>query len=217
MKSLLKLVIFDLDGTLANAYPAIEESVNFTLQKLRHPKENSYIIKRAVGWGDKNLLLSFVSESEIDKALTIYRRHHKSALRRKSYFLPFAKQLLIFLKRKKFKLALASNRPTQFTHIILNHLKIKKLFSSVLCADKVKRGKPHPDILLSILERLSLKSSEALYVGDMTLDVLAGKRAKIKTIAVLGGSSTRKELTALKPHKIVSDLSLVSKIVKNMC
>ena len=210
----IKLVIFDLDGTLVDAYPAIVQSFNKTMKAVGRPPQKSRVIRRAVGWGDKNLLKPFVATRDLNRALAIYRQDHQKALAQKTRFLPGAKQLLSGLIKRKYKLAVASNRPTKFSLIILRHLKVEKYFDYILCGDKIKRAKPHPDIILRILKRLSVDPSEAIYVGDMTVDVKAGNRAKVKTIAVLGGSSTRKELARLHPYKIINNVECVSGILR---
>ncbi len=212
----IKLVIFDLDGTLVNAYPAIVQSFNKVMEALGRPQQKSRVIRRAVGWGDKNLLKPFVATRDLNRALAIYRQDHQKALAQKTRFLPGARKLLLDLRKQKIKLAVASNRPTKFSLIILRHLKVKKYFDYILCGDKIKRAKPHPDIILRILKRLSVQSQEAVYIGDMTVDVLAGNRAKVRTIAVLGGSSTRKELARLHPDKIINNIACVSGILRYM-
>ena len=210
----LQLVIFDLDGTLVDAYPAIVESFNHTMTRMRLPLKDPLTIKRAVGWGDTNLLKPFVGEKNIKKALRFYRRHHQYSLGRKTRFLPRAKGLLSFLKKKGYRLALASNRPARFTRIILKHLAMNKYFDYVLCGDQLKKAKPHPDIILKILKKLSVSSREAVFVGDMTVDVISGKKAKVKTIAVLTGSSSKKEIQALKPFRMTRDLKEVKRFLR---
>src|SRR5208283_542211 len=114
--------------------------------------------KRSVGNGDRNLMVHFVGEKLGDQALAIYRPHHTKALKAKGAvkLLPGAWEVLKFLKGKGYNLAIASNRPTKFTRIILKVLGVSQLFDVVLCADKVDRPKPYPDILWAIAKRLSL-------------------------------------------------------------
>lgn len=206
---MIKLVIFDLDGTLMDAYPAVIRSINYTLNKLGFPKRDPDTIRRSVGWGDSGLLKGFIKDSDLKKALAIYRPHHARALRTGTKLLPGAKAVLNQLRKKGYLLAVASNRPTRFSLIALKYLKVKKYFDYILCADKVKKGKPSPILLRQIVKRFSLKPREALYVGDMDIDVIAGKRAGIKTIAVLTGSCSRAELKVWKPGKIVKNVSFV--------
>ncbi len=207
------LVIFDLDGTLINAYTAVESSINFTLRRLGFPRCDAETIRRSVGWGDRHLLEGFVGSKQVGKALRIYRRHHAQALQRGTKFLPGAERLLQELKEQKYKLAVASNRPTQFSRIALRHLNIEKFFDYILCADKLKKGKPHPEILILILKKLGVKRSQALYVGDMTIDVQTGRRAGVKTVAIATGSSRHQELKQLKPFKIIKRIDRLSSIL----
>lgn len=202
-----KLIIFDLDGTLINAYPAIIRSFNYTLRKLGYPPQDKLTIRRTVGWGDENLLKPFIKLNDLKKALKIYRKHHKNALIKESFLFNKVKKLLVYLKNKNYLLAVASNRPTKFSLILLKHLKIKKYFDYILCADKLKHIKPHPEILNKIMQRFSVSSSQTVYVGDMAIDAQAGRRAKVKTIIVTTGSSTKEEIKKQKPYRIISQIS----------
>lgn len=95
----VRLIIFDLDGTLVDAYPAIIESFNYTMQKLGYPAQNPLIIRRAVGWGDENLLKPFIKEKDLKKALFLYRKHHRRSLMRKSRLFKGVPRILSYLKK----------------------------------------------------------------------------------------------------------------------
>jgi phosphoglycolate phosphatase len=209
----IKLIIFDLDGTLVDAYPAIISSFNYTMRKLKLPPEDDLVIRKAVGWGDENLLKPFIKEKDVARALSIYRRHHKVALLRKSRLLPGVGRVLTYLVNKGYKLAVASNRPTRFSWILIRHLKLKKYFNYVLCADKLRHGKPHPEILNKIMQRLGVKPKATLYVGDMTIDAQAGRGAKVRTIIVTTGSSLKDEIKRERPYRIITRISQLPRIV----
>ncbi len=200
-----------MDGTLVNAYPAVSRSVNYTLDSLGFAPRSHAEIKRSVGSGDRNLMVHFVGEKLGDQALAIYRPHHTKALEVKGAvkLLPGAWGVLKFLKGKGYKLAIASNRPTKFTRVILKELGVLRFFDVVLCADKADRPKPYPDILWAIARCLSLKGQEVLYVGDMTIDVNCARRAGVRMVAVTTGSSSKKELKDLKPWRIIGKISLL--------
>ena|SRR3989338_10393647 len=203
----LKLIIFDLDGTLVDAYPAIYRSFNYVMHNLRLPPQDNLAIRRAVGWGDENLLRPFIKLKDLKKAIALYRSHHKAALLKGARLFPKARIILSLLKKRGYKLAVASNRPTRFSWILIRHLRLDKYFDYVLCADKLKRIKPHPQILHKIMRRFSFAPWQTLYVGDMVIDLQAGKRAKVKTIAVTTGSSTKQELKKEKPYRIISNIT----------
>lgn len=202
----IKLVIFDLDGTLVDAYTAITNSFNYTMRRLGYPQQDALYIRRAVGWGDRNLLKPFVKPQELSRALSIYRRHHAQSLRKDSRLVPGARRLLEHLVSGGYAVAVASNRPTRFSRIIIRHLNVGRYFSYVLCADTLPHGKPHPEILRRIMRRFCFSPSETLYVGDMAIDAQAGRRAKVRTAIVTGGSSKRADIAKQAPWRIVAKL-----------
>lgn len=208
-----KAFIFDLDGTLVDAYPAIIRTFNFTMGRLKVRAQRPEVIRKAVGWGDIQLLEPFVAKEDLPRAISIYRRHHLVMLKKYARLMPHAKPLLSCLKANGYKLAIASNRPTRFTLFILRHLHINGFFDRVLCADKLKFGKPHPLILRRLLQDLKVSRRDTYYVGDMALDVATGKRAGIATIAVATGSSSMPELKKAGPSRLYKDL----KVLRHAC
>lgn len=209
----IKLIIFDLDGTLVDAYPAIIRSFNYTMQRLNYPHQSTLTIRRAVGWGDENLLKPFIKIEDLKHALSIYRRHHKTALLKGTRLYPDVYKVLTYLKNKDYKLAIASNRPTRFSWILIRHLRLEKYFDYVLCADRLEHIKPHPEILNKIMRRFTVKPHQTVYVGDMTIDIQAGRRAKIKTIVVNTGSSARQEIIDEKPYRIIKRITELLKVL----
>lgn len=209
----IKVVIFDLDGTLVDAFAAVTSSLNYTFRRIGYPQMSRAIVQRKVGWGESALIRSFVDEQDVVNAIKIYRKHHRQALKKGVKFLAGSRKLLNDLHGQGFHLAIASNRPSRFTRIILKELGIARLFVHVVCADQVARKKPAPDILKEILRRLKLPPREALYVGDMTIDIQAGRRARIKTVAIPTGSCTPGELRAQKPLRLLKKLSEVHEIL----
>ncbi len=210
----IKLIIFDLDGTLVNAYAAIEKSFNYVMRALGLKTQSETSIRRAVGWGDVNLLKPYVSKQDLDRALSLYRKHHKHSLLKHSRLYPHVRFLLRRLKTGGCKLAIASNRPTEFSLILLKHLRILNYFDYVLCADKLKHGKPNPEILNKIIKRFAFKKSQVFYVGDMIIDAQAGRRARVNTVIVTGGSSSRFEIKKEGPFKIISKVGQLAKMVE---
>jgi len=191
MNDRVRLVIFDLDGTLVDAYAAVEKSINYTLGQLGYPAASGFKIKRSVGWGEIHLISQFVEPRDLAQAVKIYRGHHSQALRRGTKLLPGAMSILRDLRRQGYLIAIASNRATKFSRLIARQLQIDRYFDLIVCRDKVKRPKPSPDIINRILHELRLRHDQAVFVGDMVVDVQAGKHAKVKTVAVVTGSSFR--------------------------
>ena len=202
-----KLIIFDLDGTLIDAYGAIAAGINQMLQSLGYPQQKPEIIKRKVGWGVEKLIEPFIERKDYQRAVKIYLKSQETLLPKMTKLLPGAKEVLEKLKEKGCKLAVASNRPFSFSEPLLKHLKIAQYFSLVLCADQINSYKPNPKILFLIMEKLNIPPEETVYVGDMALDAETGRKAGVKTIIVLTGSSNREEVIAENPFKIINQIS----------
>ncbi len=207
MKKRIKLIIFDLDGTLIDAYGAIISSFNYVMRRYGLKAQSAKVIRRLVGWGDINLLKPYLRPEDLKRALSLYRRHHRGSLLQYSHLYPGVKLLLRSLKHKGYKLAVASNRPSKFSRILIKHLGIAGFFDYVLCADQAGRGKPHPEMLNRIVGHFALKKSQSLYVGDMAIDAQAGRRAKINTVIVTGGSSSLAQITQEKPFKVIPGIA----------
>ena len=213
---MIKAVIFDIDGTIVDAYDSIHEALQRTLTDLGYARTTYEESKRAVGHGVEYLLGSFVKEDHIPKALELYTKHTDDVLKDTVKFLPGAFELITDLHDKGYKLAIASNRPHQFSKRILECLEIEHLFHEVVCADNVPEAKPAPDVLIEVLKRFDLSNEQALYVGDMIVDVETGRRAGVVTLAIPTGSSTREEILASDPHTVIEHLSEVGPIIDKL-
>lgn len=205
--AMIKLIIFDLDGTLIDAYGAIARSINYTLSKLNYSKISYARTRKNVGLGDRNFIARFVKPGDVEEALALYRSHHQESLLEYSKVKPYAKKVLATLKKEGIKLAVASNRTTKFSHVLISHLALEKYFDVIACADKKHELKPEPYLLLKIIKKLRVTKEEVLYVGDMCFDVQAGHNARVRAVAVLGGSDSKSELAKCKPYKIISNLA----------
>lgn len=214
---MIKLLIFDLDGTLVDAFKAVTTSVHHVMDEVGLERPTHRSIKNAVGWGEGDLLMRFVGEHHHERALRLFRRHHKKALiSGGARFLPGVSTLLRYAHQQGYMLAIASNRPTVYTRLILKGLGILPLFKEVVCADRVERAKPHPDMLHVILERQQLHSDQTMFVGDMVVDVQAGERAGIRTVAVTTGVNTYEQLQEVGASTIISRMSELKPIIEGV-
>jgi HAD superfamily hydrolase (TIGR01509 family) len=210
----IKLAIFDLDGTLVDAFPAIADSINHMMKKMGYAPVSLRTVKRSVGWGVSSLVNNFVPEDKVAEALAIFRKHHDARLRKNIRLLPGVKALLPFLKERGCVLAIASNRPAQFCHIILKALEIAPYFDHVICGDGVKRAKPYPDMVKAILRASRIPARDAIYTGDMSVDIACGRAAGVFTLGVPGGSCTRAEIRAAKPDMFIERISQVRRLFR---
>jgi HAD superfamily hydrolase (TIGR01549 family) len=202
----VKLIIFDLDGTLLDAYGAIEHSLNSVRKRFNLEPISYSEVKRAVGKGDKVLIEDYFKAEDAEEALKLYRRLHRDALIKYGKLLPGAEEMLLYLKEKNYYIGLGTNRPAAFTELIIKHLNIASIFDYLACADKLGAFKPDPEMILKAIDTLGLDPKEVVYIGDMVIDIETAKNAKVRSIAITTGSSSREELEALSPTIIIDSL-----------
>ena len=210
MNEIKKLFIFDLDGTIVDAYQAISESLNYCRSKFGYEPVDFEIIKSNIGHGDMGFIREFFPDNEVDEALALYRKHHKSCLKNYVCLKPYAKMMLYNLKRRGKMLAIASNRPAVYTDIVVKILGIKKYFDFILCADEINSLKPSPKILFKVLEKLRIQVSDAIFIGDMDVDMETASRAKMDALFVVGGSNSIQQVKKYQNKKIVYALKEIS-------
>jgi len=202
-----RAVLFDFDGTLADSYAAIAASVNHVraahgLSPLPEDK-----VRPHVGRGMPHLLAQTVPgcNQAVDQAR--YRAHHPSVMKPLTRLLPGTVELLAALKSEGKRVGVCSNKPRGFTRDLLHHLGIDTYIDVVLGPEDVPHPKPAPDMLRAGLKRLGVAPSDALYIGDMVVDVETARAAGVPVWVVATGSDERQALETAKPVRIFENLT----------
>jgi len=203
-----QISIFDLDGTLIDAYSLIYISLNFARRKLGYNELDYHLVKKSVGSGDIELIKQFFKKEDRDNALKIYRETQKQYINKENVKLQKgAKEILLLLKEKKIKITIATNRNKFAANLILEKLNITNYFDLIFTSDDVKEKKPSPEIIEKIYEKFNCSKEECFYVGDMDIDLKTGLNAGVDTYIVLTGSSTLDEILKVeKEANVFSDL-----------
>jgi len=183
-----KLIIFDMDGTLVNSSITIANAINYVRKNLGLTSMDEEHILRLVNDHTINPAQTFYHAKAFDKDhekwfSEYYTKNHESEL----VLYKGIKELLITLKEKGKKLAVATNAYRGSTIESLTHLNIYDVFDSIACYDDVLQGKPQPDMLYKLLDELDVKEDEAIFIGDGPRDEMAAKEANIDYIMVNWG------------------------------
>jgi phosphoglycolate phosphatase len=202
----LRAVFFDFDGTLADSYAAITASVNHVRAHHGLPPLPEPEVRRYVGRGPAYLLEHTVPGAELPADYERYRAHHPAVLRSGTRLLPGAAEALAALQNVGLRLGVCSNKPRDFTKELLSYLGLAPQIDVVLGPEDVARPKPAPDMLLAGLRQLGVAAAEALYVGDMGVDVETARAAGVAVWVVPTGSDDRDALTAARPDRILNGL-----------
>jgi HAD superfamily hydrolase (TIGR01509 family) len=121
--------------------------------------------------------------------------------------MPGASDAVRALKRQGLKLGVCSNKPITFTRKLLDYLDLAGIFDVVLGPEDVPRPKPAPDMLLAGLARLGVAADDAVYVGDMTVDIQTARAAGVRVWVVPTGSDDRAALEAARPDRLLFGLA----------
>ena len=205
----MKIVIFDMDGTLLDSKKDITISVNHVREAHHNlaPLSEAFIVE-AINMEVRNLSQLFY-ETEIyhpaDREL--FESHYELQCVKNVYLYEGVEEMLRNLVASHIKISVATNAPTQFALRMLEHLRVKNLFDMIIGADLVNHSKPSPEMLNNILNYYSFdeKNHKAWMVGDNSKDILSAASAGIDSIFATWGFSPQSsaKIVVKKPQEVL--------------
>jgi len=215
-----QLVSFDLDQTLVETTRAHSLSFQKSFQKKGIKIKEKQVWPFIDGRHSREVVLSIAKVEKIkldEKQITEIRKLHHHFLKETNKFskpIPGAKEILVSLK-KEYNLALLTNCGKEEASLLLKASGINKsIFDIIVLADQVKHPKPWPDEIFKAEKILHIKSD--IHVGDSVYYVVAAKKAKAISIAVLSGQSTKKQLQKLRPDYIIKSIKQLPKVLAKL-
>ncbi|HEY3176544.1 MAG TPA: HAD-IA family hydrolase [Candidatus Polarisedimenticolia bacterium] len=195
-------IVFDLDGTLIDSYEAIAESLNEAMSRLGRSPLPLERVRKMVGRGLETLMARALGVDEeagaglIAEGVAAFRRRYDEICVDKTRMLPGVAPTLTTLRQRGYRMSVATNKPSYFATRLLDALGVGQCFDVVLGPDLVARQKPHPEMVLAALAAMHLTPSEAVYVGDMEIDVETARAAGVRVVVLPTGSSDLASLRA---------------------
>lgn len=194
----MKVILFDLDGTLTDSAPGITACVQYALEKMGKPEENAEALRCFVGPPLKDQFMSYAgfTEEEATEAVRYYReRYTKSGMYENSLY-PGVEELLAFLKDRGCVLAVASSKPEQFVRQILEHFHLTGYFREIVGAGMDEKRTTKAEVIEEALKRLDMTSSrqDVVMVGDRSYDIIGAHECGIQCIGVGYGYGSMEEL-----------------------
>src|SRR5579871_2129557 len=167
-----RAALFDFDGTLADSFPAITASTNHVREHYGLPPLPESEVRQYVGLGLDNLMERLVPTAPTCDAVALYRQHHPTVMFTGTHLMPGVADTVRELAGRGLKLAVCSNKRVEFTRKLVAALGLGDVLPVVLGPDDVGgRAKPDPAMLHEALRRLGVGAADAVYVGDMDVDV----------------------------------------------
>lgn len=189
----VRLIIFDLDGTLVDSSVDITNALNYAVEPygIRPLKAEDTI--KMVGEGISRLIEKLIAGSftgsepgSMKDALTErFLEHYTAHIIDYTRAYPGVRETLERLSG--YKKAVISNKREALSRKTLEGLELMRFFNYVVGSDTTPEKKPSPVPVLKVLNELSVIPEEAVMVGDSNYDVDAGKAAGVTTVAVTYG------------------------------
>ena len=126
----------------------------------------------------------------------MFRLRYDAICIAKTTLLPGVAETVPVLRQRGYALAVATNKPSYFARRILDALSIGVDLQAVLGPDLVAHPKPHPEMIHKALAMMALEASQAVYVGDMEIDVETARAAGLPVIVMPTGSCAEEDLQA---------------------
>ena len=192
----IKLVIFDLDGTLIDSRLDLVHSVNAALRHIERPELPDEVIASYVGDGAPVLIQRALGGEAVDEALVrkglefflSYYREHK--LDHTTVY-PGVREALAAIQNSgnghPRKMAVLTNKPVKPSRAIIDALGLGSFFAQVYGGNSFTTKKPDPEGALQLVAEAEVKPEQAVIVGDSHVDIRTGRNAGLHTIAVTYG------------------------------
>lgn len=219
---MIKLLIFDLDGTLVDTLTTIQSAVNTTMREYDFREYSYEEMRTIVGHGARKLIKDVCSEDALkeggdeffEKVYSFYSDAYYAVHLDVEKPYDGITEALTKFKDAGYKIAVLSNKPNEFVEGILN-----KIFPAGLISHMQGQTalpiKPHPAGALAIAEKFGLAPEECAFIGDSDTDVMTGKNANMFSVGVSWGYRDRELLESLEPDAIADTAAELEKIFLN--
>lgn len=210
----LKLVIFDVDGTLVDSLAHIKWAMSVAFETCDLPQPEESAVRGIIGLSlpvAMDRLHPGLSDAGLQALVTAYGESFRSRAeaRPDASFFPGALQTLQALSgQDDTLLAIATGKSRRGMDRILTTYKLGSLFQSVQVADD-HPSKPHPSMIEQCMRDTGVEPHQAVIIGDTTYDLEMGRAAGVGTIGVEWGYHDTEALRPLADH-IIADFGALS-------
>ena len=194
----IKLVIFDLDGTLIDSRLDLVHSVNAALRHIRRPELPEDVIASYVGDGAPVLIQralggEAVDETLVRKGLEFFLSYYREHKLDHTIVYDGVREALTAIQRSgngvPRKLAVLTNKPVNPSRAIVDALGLGPYFSQVYGGNSFATKKPDPEGALKLVSEAGVPPEQAAIIGDSHVDIRTGRNAGLWTVAVTYGFS----------------------------
>jgi phosphoglycolate phosphatase len=209
-----RLIVFDWDGTIIDSAATIAECIRESARDMGLPVPSTELASHVIGLGLHDSLRMAVPElqtQQYPQFVAHYRRHFLAREDAMSLFIGM-KELLLHLK-ENHRLAIATGKSRRGLDRALTATGVGPLFAASRCADET-HPKPHPAMLLELMDELGFSKHQMLMIGDTSHDLEMARAAEVASVAVTYGAHPEEGLRACKPLNCFPTVSSLSAWLK---
>ncbi len=213
---MIRLVILDFDGTLADTQPLILSSLHRALAEMHLSPRTDTECKAIIGLPLKECFvrLAAVDDTTAEQCAETYRRvfdedNHPGTVT----LFPHVLETLHELHDRGLLLAICSSRGRPTLEAFVRDFHLEGYVSMVVSANDVEHHKPHPEPVQMILKQLGVAPGEALVVGDASYDILMGRNAGCRTCGVTYGNQSADELRAAGADYLIDEFNQLLRLL----
>lgn len=209
-------ILFDLDGTLIDSITLLLNSMEFAFENRSH-RPSKALWTAGIGIPLRTQLAEWASSAEDTEVLVNrYREYQSIHLESLTTLYAAVQEVLEWIQRRGHVLGVVTSKGRGMTSRSLGHVGIADLFNVIVTADSLGRHKPLPDPVWHALDAVDVPRSRALFVGDSTHDMIAGRAAGVTTAAALWGPFSREELEMSQPDHWLASMNDLIPIIEAM-
>jgi phosphoglycolate phosphatase len=208
------LIVFDWDGTIIDSTGTIAECIQQAAAEMGLPVPHDERARHVIGLGLHDSLRHAVPElpaSRYDDFVALYRKHFLAREETMKLF-PGMLDLLCVLKERHL-LAVATGKSRRGLDRALDAGGLREYFGASRCADET-HPKPHPAMLLELMEQLEVSGRSVLMIGDTSHDLEMARAAGVDALAVTYGAHREAGLRACGPLGCFSTVRELSEWLK---
>ena len=201
-----ELVLFDLDGTLADTAADVHNSMNLLRKEMGMPAISIAQAKKSIGPGPDlfvRCLTDYREELDLREMIRRFREIYFNNLLNTTQLFSGIHEVLKELFDRDISLMVVTNKPGRFARRIVEELDVAPYFDEVISADDVKRRKPAPEPIIKAMELAGISPDKTLMVGDTEYDIRSANNAGVDVCAAGFGYSPEETLRDLKPTYFV--------------
>jgi HAD superfamily hydrolase (TIGR01509 family) len=213
--SMVKGIVFDLDGTLVDSLSSTFDAFNHGIMFVGGKKHTPQEIMRYFGTGEDKIFTKIVGPEKAQAAYHACKAYTDEHMHEIPLH-PGVAELLEKVKSSDVPISIFTGRSWDTTHMILKHHRLMDRFITIVTNDHVNMPKPSPEGLYLALSRMRIDPKESLFVGDSPVDIMAGRSAGAQGVAALWDLLADKNaLEACAPHHWASHPSDIWTVFQN--